>query len=174
MIPVVIKKIIYQNNLKYLIQYYKKRQFKIISNNEILYYDKLSYILAYEVIDMTTNKISRKQILLKNNKDKTFRTKLHKQNYEEFNKIKKDLIIFGELISDIKYHDWIKEQRIKLFPNKIKFNNDNIYYHLKSNLQDFLVSIFYISNELEKINNIKIRLFNVFPLNNLQRKIFGC
>ena len=39
--------------------------------------------------------------------------------------------------------------------------------------------MFHICNELEKINNIKIekeekqiRLFNVFPLNNLSGKIF--
>ena len=42
---------------------------------------------------------------------------------------------------------------------------------MKSKPQDFLISMFHICNELEKINNIKIekeetqiRLFNVFPL----------
>ena len=48
---------------------------------------------------------------------------------------------------------------------------------MKSKPQDFLISIFYICTELEKINNIKIkkeetqiRLFNIFPLNNLLGK----
>ena len=54
---VVIKKIKYQNNLKQLIFFYKEHYSKTIIDNEILYYDKLSYILAYKVIDMTTNKI---------------------------------------------------------------------------------------------------------------------
>jgi hypothetical protein len=109
--------------------------------------------------------------ITKNNKDKVVRKKLHKQIYEEFNKVKKDLITFGEFTSDIKYHKWIKEQKLKLFPNKTKFDNNNIYYHLKSNSHDFLISMFHILSELEKLNEIKIqkeekqiRLFNVLPL----------
>jgi hypothetical protein len=181
------------NQLKTLDTFYKEHYSKTISDNEILYYDKLSYILAYEAIDMITNinnniqehfidhlnkyvnivfdvKAKRDEIT-KNNKDKIIRKELHKKNYEEYNKVKKDLITFGELTSDIKYHDWIKEQKLKLFPNKNVFDNENIYYHLKSNTQDFLISMFHVCNELEKINNIKIekeekqiRLFNVLPL----------
>ena len=41
--------------LKILDIFYKEHYSKTISDNEILYYDKLSYILAYEAIDMTTN-----------------------------------------------------------------------------------------------------------------------
>jgi len=179
--------------LKTLYTFYKEHYSKTITDNEILYYDKLSYILAYEAIDMITNinnniqehfidhlnkyvnivfdvKAKRDEIT-KNNKDKIIRKELHKQNYEEYNKVKKDLITFGELTSDIKYHDWIKDQKLKLFPNKNVFDNENIYYHLKSNTQDFLISMFHVCNELEKINNIKIekeekqiRLFNVLPL----------
>ena len=58
-----------------------------------------------------------------------------------------------------------------MFPNKNKFEENNIYYELKSNTQYFLHSMFYICNELEKLNNVKIekeekqiRLFNVLPL----------
>ena len=69
---------------------------------------------------------------------------------------------------------------VKLFPNKIKFEENNIYYELKSNTQYFLHSMFYICNELEKLNNVKIeqeekqiRLFNVLPLRtNIVPKIF--
>ena len=181
------------NQLKILDTFYKEYYSKTITNNEILYYDKLSYILAYEAIDMINNINNNIQEhfidhlnkyvniifnvkakideITKNNKDKIIRKELHKQNYEEYNKVKKDLITFGELTSDIKYHDWIKEQKSKLFPNKNVFDNENIYYHLKSNTQDFLISMFHICSELEKINNIKIekeetqiRLFNVLPL----------
>ena len=41
----VIKKIKYQNNLKQLIFFYKEHYSKTIIDNEILYYDKLIYIL---------------------------------------------------------------------------------------------------------------------------------
>ena len=37
---------------------------KTISDNEILYYDKLNYILVYKVIDITTNKIIIFKIIL--------------------------------------------------------------------------------------------------------------
>lgn len=78
---------------------------------------------------------------------------------------------FGDLTSDEKYHKWIIEERVKLYPNKQRFENDNIYYDLKSNTQDFLYSMFHISIELEKLNEARIqneekqiRLFNVLPL----------
>jgi hypothetical protein len=105
------------------------------------------------------------------NKDKIIRKQLHKQLYDEIGKVKKDLMHFGDLTSDEKYHKWIIQERIKLYPNKTRFDNDNIYYHLKSNTQDFLHSMFHISIELEKLNEIRIqneekqiRLFNVLPL----------
>ncbi len=179
--------------LKTLNDFYKNHYSLTIANNEVLYYDKLPYILAYEAIDMITNitnniqehfidhlnkyvnilfdiKAKREEIT-KNNKDKEIRKQLHKALYEEINKVKKDLITFGNFTSDVKYHDWIKEEKLKLFPNKTEFEENNIYYELKSNTQYFLYGMFHISNELEKINNIRIqndekqiRLFNVLPL----------
>jgi hypothetical protein len=41
--------------LKELTNFYKTHYFKTISHNETIFYDKLSYILPYEAIDMTTN-----------------------------------------------------------------------------------------------------------------------
>ncbi len=179
--------------LRTLNDFYKKHYSQTITNNEILYYDKLPYILAYEAIDMITNitnniqehfinhlnkyvnivfniKAKRDEIT-KNNKDKNIRKQLHKELYEEINKVKKDLISFADFTSDIKYHDWIKEQKLKLFPNKTQFEENNIYYELKSNTQYFLYGMFHICNQLETINNIRIqneekqiRLFNVLPL----------
>ena len=40
--------------------------------------------------------------------------------------------------------------------NKNKFEENNIYYELKSNTQYFLHSMFFICNELEQLNNVKI------------------
>ena len=181
------------DQLRTLTDFYKNHYLLTISNNEILYYDKLPYILTYEAIDMITNinnniqehfinhlnkyvnivfdiKAKRDEIT-KNNKDKAIRKQLHKELYEEINKVKKDLITFGDFISDVKYHSWIREQKIKIFPNKIEFEENNIYYELKSNTQYFIYGMFHICNELEKLNVDKIkndekqiRLFNVLPL----------
>jgi hypothetical protein len=41
--------------LKKLTKFYKDHYSKLINKNEELYYDGLSYILAYEAIDMITN-----------------------------------------------------------------------------------------------------------------------
>ena len=179
--------------LKGLINFYKTHYVNTISNNETIYYDKLSYVLPYEAIDMTTNinnniqehfidhlnkyvniffnvKEKSRQIT-KENKDKIIRKKLHKNLYDEIGKVKKDLINFTYFTSDIKYHDWIREQKNKLFPTKNSFVKDSIYYDIKSNTQDYLISMFHISNELEKLNEVRIqneekqiRLFNVLPL----------
>ena len=181
------------DKLKELTNFYKTNYATTISNNETIYYDKLSYILPYEAIDMVTNiknniqehfidnlnkyvnivfKVKEKSAqITKENKDKTIRKELHKQLYDEISKVKKYLINFSDFTSDMIYHEWIREQKNKLFPNKKTFDKDNIHYDLKSNTQDYLVSMFYISNELEKLNEIriqkeekKIRLFNVLPL----------
>ena len=178
------------NTLK---QFYLEHYIDTISENEVIYYDKLSYILPYEAIDMITNihnNISehfishlnkyvnivfdiknKSSIITSENKDKIIRDKLHKQLYDEIGKVKKDLINFGELTCDKKYHKWVIIQKSKLYPNKTSFDKDSIYYDLKSNTQDYLVSFFHISIELEKLNDIRIineekqiRLFNVLPL----------
>ena len=187
------------DKLRLLYDFYNQYYIKTIVINEIIYYDNLPYILAYEAIDMTTNinnniqehfidhlnkyvnltfQVKEKSAeITKNNKDKVVRKELHKQLYDEFNKVKKDLISFEEPKSEEKYHSWIREQRNHLYPNKTTFDNDNIYYDLKSNTQDYLVSMFYLSRQFEllndeivrnnEINDIKkkqIRLFQVLPL----------
>ena len=179
--------------LQELTEFYREHYSNTISNNETIYYDKLSYVLPYEAIDMITNinnniqehfidhlnkyvnivfniKEKSAKITTENN-DKIIRKQLHKQLYDEIGKVKKDLMHFGHLTSNEKYQKWIIQERIKLYPNKTRFDNDNIYYHLKSNTQDFLHSMFHISIELEKLNEVRIqneekqiRLFNVLPL----------
>ena len=179
--------------LQELTEFYREHYSNTISNNETIYYDKLSYVLPYEAIDMITNinnnikehfidhlnkyvnivfSIKEKSAkITTENKDKIIRKQLHKQLYDEIGKVKKDLMHFGDLTSDEKYHKWVIQERIKLYPNKTRFDNDNIYYHLKSNTQEFLHSMFHISIELEKLNELRIqneekqiRLFNVLPL----------
>ena len=105
---------------------------------------------------------------------------MHKNVYDEIGKVKKDLINFTDFTSDvIYYHAWIREQKNKLFPNKNSFDKDSIHYVLKSNTQDYLISMFHISNELEKLNEVRIQneekqirlfKFNVLPIAHQYRR----
>lgn len=187
---------------KTLQEFYNKHYKETTINDDILYYDKMSYILAYEAIDMETNinvnvqeyflqhlykfiNISldvkdKRDKITEENKNKTIRKEKHKEFLKEINLVKNDLSSLGELKSNQKYHQFIKEQRKLIYGNKVKFDEDNIVYDLKSNTQNYLKSMFYIASELEKIyDNIKIynenitddrkrqkqiRLFNVIPL----------
>ena len=185
--------------LKNLKQFYDLQYKLTINTNEILYYDGLSYILAYEAIDMITNINNNIQMhfidhlnkyvnivydvkgkareITKQTADKETRKELHKQLYNEFKKVKNDLITFNDFTCDEKYHDWINEQHSTLFPNKTSFDKDSIHYDIKSKTQDYLISMFYLSNEIEKMNikiindnlqngnkNRLIRQFNVLPM----------
>ncbi len=181
------------NQQKQLLNFYNQHYKETIYDNEVLYYDKMSYILAYEAIDMITNinnniqehfiKHLDKYVNLsfdlkgqRNNidkitKDKVERKEQKKQLYDEFNKIKNDLISCNnEFTSNIKYHDWIIENKKYIIPNKNTFDKNNILYDIKSNTQDYLKSFMYIGIMIEKIynmedkNNHMIRLFNVLPL----------
>ncbi len=160
-------------------------------STDIINYDNLTATLAYEAIDMLThinNNIQehfikhlnkyiniifkfkeQKDQIMKDNKDKETRKKLHQALYSKFYKIKKDIVQFDKFESDIQYHQWIKEQQVLLFPNNKSFEK-SIFYELKSNPQYFLWSMFYINHQFEVINKNKlenekqIRLFNVLPL----------
>ena len=181
------------SQLRELTNFYNNFYHETIYDNEILYYDKMSYILAYEAIDMITNinnniqehfidhlnkfvnltfDVKKKaDEITKNNKDKIIRKQLHNELYTEIRKVKNDLINFREFKSDEKYHSWITEHKKILFGNKTSFDENNIYYDIKSNTKDYLKSMFYILIEFEKMNKIRIkndekqiRLFNVVPL----------
>ena len=187
---------------KTLQEFYDKHYKETTIKDDILYYDKMSYILAYEAIDMETNinvniqehflqhlykfiNISldvkgKRDKITEENKDKTIRKEKHKEFTKEINLVKNDLTSFSDLQSNQKYHQFIKDQRKLIYGDKVKFDEDNIVYDLKSNTLTYLKSMFYIASELEKVyNNIKthneninddekkikqIRLFNVIPL----------
>jgi len=178
--------------LKELTNFYKEHYESLRTKDDIIYYDKLSYILAYEAIDMITNINNniqehfidhlnkyvnitfnykdKKEQITKKNKDKIIRKELHKNLNEELRRIKNDLISFNPLTADEKYHKWIIEERKNLYHAKTKFDKDSIYYDIKSNTQDYLQTMFYLATKLEKLNeelsedDKEIRLFNVLPL----------
>ena len=177
--------------LKDLTEFYKEYYSKLLDGNEILYYDKMSYILAYEAIDMETNieNIIREYFLhhlnkyiniefnvkatmdkiIKENKDKEIRLQKKKEYYAEIKKIKDDLLSLDELKSNEKYHKWIKTTKEIIF-SKNKFDKDNIIYDTKSNPQDYIKGLIYIGKQIEKYydnedkDNHKIRLFSILPL----------
>jgi hypothetical protein len=161
--------------LKELTKFYNEHYKSLTTNDEVIYYDKLNYVLAYEAIDIEKNinvNISEHFIqhlnkfinisfevkekhdkITKDNKDIKVRKEKHKEFTQEINKIKKDLMSFNELESDKKYHKWILEQRKLIYENKTKFEEDSIYYDLKVKPQDYLKPMFYICGELEKVYN---------------------
>jgi hypothetical protein len=161
-----------------LTDFYKNRYSKTICSNEEISYDRLSYVLPYEAIDMTINinnniqmnfinrlykyinirlnlKVKLTEITLNNpgieNKDK--RETLHKQLREEVNKVKYDIISLNEdLTSDEIYHEFILDMRKNLFPGVNKFRQDNIHYDIKVNPQKYLYGMFYIAQHIEILN----------------------
>lgn len=178
---------------KALVEFYKNHYKDTTNKNEILYYDKMSYILAYEAIDMTTNihvniqehftqylnKFVNFSFDLKKKCDDITKSKISKeekkqQKYElnkEFREIKNDLMSFDKkLISKKEYHDWVLDQRNKIYGAKKSFDKNNIYYDIKSNTNEYVKPLIYIGKQLEKIydnmanDNKQIKLFNVLPL----------
>ncbi len=103
-----------KEQLKNLNNFYKEHYIDTVDNNETILCDKLTYILAYEAIDMVTNINNniqehfidhlnkyvnytfklKEQLseITKNTKDKIIRKEIHKNLYQEFNNIKKDAV----------------------------------------------------------------------------------
>lgn len=92
----------------------------------------------------------------------------------EFNKILKDIISFEEFTSSEEHHDWITNQKLRLFPNIISLKKNDIRYHLKSDPLDFIVSICHITIQLEKMYSKSIN--SILPLKNslTREKIAFC
>ena len=184
--------------LKNLYKFYNEHYITTIYDNEIIYYDKLSYILAYEAIDIEKNinnniqehfithlnqfvnhsfNLKEQKDEIKKIKDKEVRKERYKSLTNEFKKVKDDLVSLShDLTADEKYHNWIKEHKKHIVPNKSNFDKDSIYYDLYSNTKDYLKSFIYINIQLEKLNDIlledindidkvkQIKLFNILPL----------
>lgn len=160
--------------LKKLVKFNKKHYMKTCIDDDIVKYDKLSYILPYEAIDMVTNINNniqehfishlnkyinirfrlkeRLSEITKNTKDKKLRKELHKKVYDEINLIKKDMMSFKKRKSDPKYHKWIKEKRKKIYGEKTKLAKDNVAYDIKVRPQFYLKGMFYINSKFEKYN----------------------
>lgn len=166
--------------LELLTNFYEGHYKQTIVEDDILYYDKMSYILSYEAITMETcignniklHFVSRVHKFVnvihglsdkiaevdKITKDKKARNEMKKVIYNEFKLIKNDILNFGEYTSDEKYHAWITEVKKHILPKKKEFDKDSVFYDVKSNPQDYLRPTIYMAKELEPIyNEIKLK-----------------
>ena len=126
---------------------------------------KLHYV---EYIERFVNIIwKKKETIVKikeENKEEDKQKELVNEFCRQLRKIKNDILeISSEYKSDIKYHNWIKEIKKTITPNKDKYQKDNLYYDLQVSPQDYLPCMIRMMKEVEKD---KVMIYNVFPMRN--------
>jgi hypothetical protein len=101
---------------------------------------------------------------------KIFKTKKERDNRinklcNELRKIKNDLLNVSDdkYKSKSSYHQWIKDVKKKILPNKTKYMKDNLYYDIQCNPQDYLPCMITMMKEIEKEG---LTINNVFPMRN--------
>ena len=126
---------------------------------------KLHYV---EYIERFVNIVWKKKDTIskikEENKDEEKQKELVSEFCRQLRKIKTDILeITTEYKSDVKYHNWIKEIKKTITPNKDKYQKDNLYYDLQCNPQDYLPCMIRMMKEVEKD---KVMIYNVFPMRN--------
>jgi len=100
----------------------------------------------------------------KENKDEKKQKELVNEFCRQLRKIKTDILeISSEYKSDVKYHNWIKDIKKIITPNKEKYKKDSLYYDLQCNPQDYLPCMIRMMTEVEKE---KVMIYNIFPMRN--------
>ena len=145
--------------------------------NTVLDYLTISIITMYEnniklhyveYIERFVNIIwKKKETIIKikeENKNEDKQKELVNEFCRQLRKIKTDILeITTEYKSDVKYHNWLKEIKKTITPNKDKYQKDNLYYDLQCNPQDYLPCMIRMMKEVEKD---KVMIYNVFPMRN--------
>ena len=126
---------------------------------------KLHYV---EYIERFVNIVwKKKETIIKikeENKEEEKQKELVNEFCRQLRKIKTDILETStEYKSDVKYHNWIKEIKKTITPNKDKYQKDNLYYDLQCNPQDYLPCMIRMMKEVEKD---KVMIYNVFPMRN--------
>ena len=130
---------------------------------------KLHYV---EYIERFVNIIwKKKETIVKikeENKEEDKQKELVNEFCRQLRKIKTDILLHSSEItteykSDVKYHNWIKEIKKTITPNKDKYKKDSLYYDLQCNPQDYLPCMIRMMKEVEKD---KVMIYNVFPMRN--------
>ena len=126
---------------------------------------KLHYV---EYIERYVNIVwKKKETILKikeENKEEDKQKELVNEFCRQLRKIKTDILeISSEYKSDVKYHNWIKDIKKTITPNKDKYQKDNLYYDLQCDPQEYLPCMIRMMKEVEKD---KVMIYNVFPMRN--------
>jgi len=126
---------------------------------------KLHYV---EYIERFVNIVWKKKETItkikEENKDEVKQKELVNEFCRQLRKIKTDILETTiEYKSDEKYHNWIKEIKKIITPNKDKYQKDSLYYDLQCNPQDYLPCMIRMMKEVEKD---KVMIYNVFPMRN--------
>ena len=113
---------------------------------------KLHYV---EYIERYVNIVwKKKETIVKikeENKEEDKQKELVNEFCRQLRKIKTDILeITTEYKSNVKYHNWIKEIKKIITPNKDKYIKDSLYYDLQCNPQDYLPCMVRIMKEVEK------------------------
>jgi transposase len=126
---------------------------------------KLHYV---EYIERYVNIVWKKKETItkikEENKDEEKQKDLVNEFCRQLRKIKIDILEpVNKYKSDEKYHNWIKEIKKTITPNKEKYQKDSLYYDLQCNPQDYLPCMIRMMKEVEKD---KVMIYNVFPMRN--------
>jgi hypothetical protein len=126
---------------------------------------KLHYV---EYIERYVNIVwKKKETILKikeENKEEDKQKELVNEFCRQLRKIKTDILeISSEYKSDVKYHNWIKDIKKTITPNKDKYQKNNLYYDLQCDPQEYLPCMIRMMKEVEKD---KVMIYNVFPMRN--------
>lgn len=126
---------------------------------------KLHYV---EYIERYVNIVWKKKETItkikEENKDEEKQKDLVNEFCRQLRKIKIDILEpVNKYKSDEKYHNWIKDIKKIITPNKEKYQKDSLYYDLQCNPQDYLPCMIRMMKEVEKD---KVMIYNVFPMRN--------
>ena len=138
----------------------------------------LSQILNYMTVDMLTNienniklhffkyikRFVNSSFKKYNNEllekcEKGTKTKLRKELNKDLYDIKEDLIN-NTLKSNLKYHEWINQHKINIFPEEY---NTSYEFDIMNNPQNYIKGMIYMCLEIEKLGT---KSFQFFPLRN--------
>jgi hypothetical protein len=164
-----------KSNMK---QFYNQEFSKLVSSKPS--YSNKTYILAITANEMITcihTNISthfikhifkyinclfkeQKSIEIKKEKDKEKRKELYKELNQEIRDLKSDLINNKIQNSKEEYHQWIKENKHFLFPDKV---NKTVAYDVKCNPEKYIKYSFYINQKIEELGK---RPYQVIPQRN--------
>jgi hypothetical protein len=98
------------------------------------------------------------------NKDEEKQKELVNEFCRQLRKIKTDILETStEYKSDVKYHNWIKDIKKTITPNKEKYQKNNLYYDLQCDPLEYLPCMIRMMKEVEKD---KVMIYNVFPMRN--------